>query len=110
MASFNIEVDGKEYEMEFTRDSVRKFEKMGGTVENLQTQYQSTVDRLFVIGIMTNNPQINPNLAAKICNKALDEYGLDEVYSTLVEPYMEVFTQGGQGAKKHMRISQESES
>lgn len=105
MASFNIEVDGKEYEIEFTRDSVRKFEQAGGTLQNLRTQIQTTVDRLFVIGIMTDNSLINPNLAAKILEKALDEYGLAEVYATLVDPFMEVFTQGGQDVKKHMRVS-----
>lgn len=110
MSSFNIQVGDNQYEMEFTRDSVRKFERSGGSLKTLQDQIQTTADSLFAIGIMTNNPQINPNLAEKICNEALDEYGLDEVYATVVVPFMEVFTQAGnKPAGKTLRLVPKAE-
>lgn len=106
MASFKIDVDGTLYNMEFTRDSVRKFEQSGGSLEGIKSQLQLTTDRLFTIGIMAPAENLmNANLAAKVLEKALDEYGLDEVYSTVVEPFLEVFTQAGkQTGKKSMRV------
>ena len=110
MAKFQIEVDGKIYDMEYNRDSVRQFEAANGTPEMLTKQYQSAADRLFVIGIMTDNTQINKNLAAKIREKAYDEYGLATVYSTLIDPFVEVFTQAGtQPGKKSMLANQTAE-
>lgn len=105
MSSFNIEVGGTQYEMEFTRDSVRKFESMGGSLGTVRDKIQTTTDSLFYLGLITHDSTMNPNLAQKICDKALDENGLMDVYSTLIEPFMEVFTQAGnKPAGKTLRV------
>lgn len=106
MASFLIEVKDKQYEMEFTRDSVRKFEQAGLTVYDLQGKIYSTTDTLFLLGLQAHNSGINPNLAKKICDEAIDEFGIEEVFETLLEPFMEVFTQAGiKPAGKSLRIT-----
>jgi len=106
MSSFNIQVGENQYEVEFTRDSVRKFEAMGGSIASASEKIQSTTDSLFYLGLITHNPIINPNLAQKICDRAIDEYGLMEVYETLVEPFTEVFMQAGnKPAGKTLRVT-----
>ncbi|WP_444659392.1 hypothetical protein ACRQV7_02990 [Caproiciproducens sp. R2] len=106
MSSFNIQVGENQYEIEFTRDSVRKFEAMGGSINNAREKIQTSTDVLFYLGLITHNPTINPNLAQKICDKAIDEYGLGEVYSTLIDPFTEVFMQAGKKpAGKTLRVT-----
>lgn len=106
MAAFNIQVGDNQYEMEFTRDSVRKFEQMGLSLTDVQGKIYSTADALFTLGLQTHNPSINPNLARKICDAAITEFGIEEVYETVIEPFMEVFTQAGnKPAGKSLRTS-----
>lgn len=92
MAVFYLPVGEKEYEMEFTRDSMAKFESAGGTISGLREKPLLTTQLLVYTGLLTHNPHIYPKLAEKITNEAIDEYGLDELYGQLVEKYMEAFT------------------
>lgn len=112
MAKFQIEVGGTTYDMEFTRDSAVEFESAGGTLENMRSQIYLTATRLFVIGLMTPKDNLmNKNLAAKVLEKALDEYGVAEVYATVADPFLEVFMQAGTSTgKKSMRVKSSLET
>lgn len=96
MGSFKVSVGDKEYEIEFTRDSVRQFESMGGNIQDMQGKIYTTTDLLFYAGLIKHHPEVNPNLAKKISDAAIEEYGIDTVYAPLVEAFMEVFTSAGE--------------
>lgn len=95
MASFRVSVGEKEYEVEFTRESVRQFESMGGRVSTMRDSMFSSTDLLFYVGLSTHNSDMNPNLAKKISDVAIDEYGIIETFEALSEPFAEVFMQAG---------------
>lgn len=105
MASFMIEVDGNQYEMEFTRDSVRLFENLGGSVSELRSKMFNSIDLLFYTGLHIHNPDVNPNLAKKISDTAIEEFGIEEVFETVSEPFAEVFMLAGKKpAGKSLRL------
>ena len=88
MSKFEINIGEKTYEMEFTRDSARKFEELGGSIKNIQEQLYLTVDRLMFVGLITHNKNITQNLSQKITDEAIDEYGVTEIFSALSEQFV----------------------
>lgn len=95
MASFDVEVSGKKYTMEFTRNSIRLFENIGGTITDLKEKAYTSADKLFYVGLNKFHPNISIAEAQTISDNALEEYGLDNVYPELFEKFMEVFTSAG---------------
>lgn len=107
MAEFRISVNDKEYIMEYTRDSVRQFEAIGGSVSGMQDKIFTSIDGLIYVGLMKHQPGMNYNLAKKISDAAIEEYGATEIYPILAEKFTEVFMQeGSQGKKKSFLISE----
>ncbi len=92
---FKINVGDRQYDMEFTRDSIRQFESMGGNITDMREKIYNSTDLMFAVGLAKHNPTINPNLAKKISDAAIDEYGIDGIYPVLAEKFMEVFSQAG---------------
>ena len=99
MNSFDVNVGEKTYKLFYDRASVRKFESIGGNVSDLQDKIYTSADKLFYCGLGKFHPNISYSEAAEISDKAIEEFGVDEIYSALVEPFMEVFTEGGKSAK-----------
>lgn len=95
MAAFDISVGDKTYKMFFDRRSVRQFEEMGGNMSDMKEKIFSSTDRLFYVGLRKFHPAISFSEAQEIADKAIDDYGIEEVYGALSERFMEVFTQGG---------------
>ena len=100
MASFYLTVGDKEYEMEFTRDSIAKFEQAGGTISGIREKPLTTTQLLIFVGLVEHNKQIYPSLAEKIASEAIEDYGLDELYGQLSEKYMEAFMDAGNSKPK----------
>lgn len=100
MASFDINVGDKKYTMFYDRDSIRQFENMDGKAADIQNKIVSTTDKLFYVGLRKFHSKISVAESQDICNKAIDEFGIDEVYAALVEAFSEVFTQGGNSSEK----------
>jgi len=100
MAAFDVLVDGKTYKMFFNRDSARRFEEIGGNTSDLKEKPYSTTSKLFYAGLLKYHPTISPAEAFEIADKALEEYGLDTVYSELLNRYLEVFTSAGSSSSK----------
>lgn len=95
MNSFDVFVDGTTYKMFYDRASVRQFEEIGGNVSDMREKIYTTTDRLFYVGLHKFHPQISPAEAFEISDKAIQEYGVDAIYSALIEPFMAVFMQAG---------------
>ena len=95
MASFKVLVDDKEYTFEYVRDSVRQFESMGGNIQDMQSKIYTTIDLLFYCGLRKHHSEINFNLSKKISDKAIEEYGIEEIYPVLAEKFNEVFMGSG---------------
>ena len=91
MAEFKVLVDDKEYILEYVRDSVRQFEAMGENIQDIRNKIYTTIDILFYCGLRKHHKDISLNLSKKISDKAIEEYGSDEVYSVLVEKFSEVY-------------------
>lgn len=107
MAEFRISVDDKEYVMEYTRDSVRQFEAIGGSISGMQDKIFTSIDGLMYVGLMKHHPGINYNLAKKISDSAIEEYGASEIYPVLAEKFTEVFMKEGSfGKKKSFLVSE----
>ena len=98
MASFDISVGNKTYKMVYTRSSIRQFEEIGGKISDMKEKLYSTTDRLFYVGMRKFHPNVSFMEAQELSDKAIEEYGIDNVYGALIERFMEVFTQGGENA------------
>ena len=94
MASFDILVSDKTYKMFFDRRSARQFEEIGGNLSDMKEKIFSSTDRLFYVGLRKFHPTISYAEAQELSDKAIEEYGVEEVYGALSERFMEVFTQG----------------
>lgn len=108
MSEFRISVSDKEYIMEYTRDSVRQFEAIGGSISGMQDKIFTSIDGLIYVGLMKHNPGMSYNLAKKVSDAAIEEYGAGEIYPILAEKFTEVFMQEGnpQSKKKSFLISE----
>lgn len=107
MAEFRILVSDKEYLMEYTRNNVRQFEAIGGSISGMQDKIFTSIDELTYVGLMKHHPGINYNLAKKISDSAIEEYGASEIYPILAEKFTEVFMQeGASGKKKSFLVSE----
>ena len=104
MAEFKVLVDDKEYTLEYVRDSVRQFEAIGGNIQDIRNKIYTTIDILFYCGLRKHHKEISLNLSKKISDKAVEEYGADEVYSVLVEKFSEVYIgeENKEGAKSFL--------
>ena len=104
---FRILVDNKEYVMEYTRDSVLQFEAIGGSISGMQDKIFTSINDLTYVGLLKHHLGINYNLAKKISDAAIEEYGASEIYPILAEKFTEVFMQeGASGKKKSFLISE----
>lgn len=107
MAEFRISVGDKEYTMEYTRDSIRQFEAMGGSFSGLQEKTVTSIDWLMNVGLMKHHPGIGYKLARKIADEAVEEYGISAVLEVLVDKFSEVFMQeGASEGKKSFLVSE----
>ncbi len=107
MAEFRISVGEKEYTMEYTRDSVRQFEAMGGSFSGLQEKTITSIDLLIAVGLAKHHPGIGHKLARKIADEAVEEYGTAAVLEVLVDKFSEVFMQeGASKGKKSFLVSE----
>ena len=97
MASFDISVGDKTYKMEYTYDSIRKFEDNEGKLTDMREKIYTTTDKLFYVGLMKYHPNMSYAESAEIAKSAVQEFGVDEVYSALSEKFMMVFSQAGSG-------------
>jgi len=94
MNSFDVSIGDKTYKMFFDRRSARQFEEIGGNLSDMREKIFSSTDRLFYVGLRKFHPQISFAEAQELSDKAIDEYGIQEVYGALSDKFMEVFTQG----------------
>lgn len=108
MSEFRISVNDKEYIMEYTRDSVRQFEGVGGSISGMQDKIFTSIDALIYVGLMKHQPGISYNLAKKISDSAIEEYGAMKIYPILAEKFTEVFMQEGnpQSKKKSFLVTE----
>lgn len=104
MSVFYLSVGDKEYEMEYTRDSARKFEAIGYSITEMGKKIFTSIDGLVFVGLLEHNPGMNSNLAKKIVDSALEEYELADLYTSLSEKFAEVFTGAGTTAKKKKEL------
>ncbi len=100
MNSFDVNVGDKTYKLFYNRDSVRKYEEIGGTLSDLQEKVFSVTDKLFFCGLQKFHPNISFAESTQISDEAIDEFGVSEVFEGLVEPFMEVFSAGGKSSSK----------
>lgn len=107
MAEFKVLVDDKEYTLEYVRDSVRQFEAMGGSMRDMQSKIYTTVDILFYCGLRKHHKEIGVNLSKKISDRAIEEYGIDEVYPILMDKFSEVYIgEENKDSKKSFLVSE----
>jgi len=98
MTTFDIKIGDKKYKISYDRNAARAFEKIGGTMTILKEKFFTATDMLMFVGLSKYHPTISLNEAMELSDKAIDEHGINTVYSTLAEAYMSVFTQGGSNA------------
>jgi len=105
MAEFKVLVEDKEYTLEFVRDSVRQFESLGGNIQDFQGKIYTTIDILFFCGLKKHHKEINFNLSKKISDKAIEEYGAEEIFPVLIEKFTEVMM-GAKESNKSFLVSE----
>lgn len=100
---FDLSIGGRDYTVEFNRDSLKVADGMGVTANDDMGMYDRTRIILYA-GLKKNNPFITLKRAGEILDAALDEgYGLDSFGDVLDEfsrCYKAVFTQSGETKKK----------
>ena len=108
MAEFKVLIDDKEYTLEYTRDSVRQFEALGGSIQSMQEKIFTSIDNLFYVGLLKHHKGISYSLAKKIADEAVYEWGVSNIYPVLAERFTEILTHEGNisGDKKSFLVSE----
>lgn len=108
MSEFKVSVGDNEYTLEYTRDSVRQFEALGGSIQSMQEKIFTSIDNLFYVGLMKHHKGISYSLAKKIADEAVDEWGVSNIYPVLAERFTEILTHEGNisGDKKSFLVSE----
>ena len=73
----------------------------------MQGKIFTSIDGLFYVGLMKHQPGISYNLAKKLSDAAIKEYGSSEIYPVLAEKFTEVvMKERSSGQKKSFLVSQ----
>ena len=87
-----VEIEGKEYELELDRKGFALAEKMGFSFELLMRKPAEQCEIIWLVAIKKNNPNLSDNLAVKLLDKYVDEYGVRDLVVWVGKQY-EVFLQ-----------------
>ena len=79
-----FQFDGKDYTLEFTRNTVRQMERRGFVADDLSTKPMSVLPDLFAGAFLANHPQIKRDKIDSIYNYMGDKQRL---VAALVEMY-----------------------
>lgn len=110
MRSFEIEYDGKTFNLTMTRESIRYVEKTDGFNLNEATNI-SSIYSLFFAALRKNHPTINRAKADKMLDELTTpdangevEYGLDELATCLGELLKDCFANNEVVPKKSIKM------
>lgn len=96
---FNLEIGGKEYTIEFTRESLKKADQIGVMSSNIGVL--ESITKVFYVGLLKHHEGITLKATNKIFDTMLDEgeYSLEDFNDTVVEEFTKltslVFTRKG---------------
>lgn len=99
---FDFAVGGKEYTVEFTRESIKEADGLGVTAQDIGEFKRACI--ILYAGLKKNHPFITMKRAAQILDEALEDgYSLDE-FSDMIDEftawYKALFSGSGTAKKK----------
>lgn len=83
--------NGKDYTLEFTRDSVRYAESRGFRIDEFEEKVLTNTENLFYFAFKAHHPEVTTEEAYKILYDEFGGLSSDEVRN-LVEDYVETYT------------------
>lgn len=84
MKQITFDYQGKEYTLEYTRNSVRTMERRGFVADDITTKPMSVVPDLFAGAFLANHPQVKRDKIDKIYESL---NGKNKLISALIEMY-----------------------
>lgn len=84
MKQITFEFQGKEYTLEYTRNSVRTMERRGFVADDITTKPMSVVPDLFAGAFLANHPQVKRDKIDKIYESL---NGKQKLIAALIEMY-----------------------
>ncbi len=84
MKQITFEYEGKEYTLEYTRNSVRTMERRGFVSDDISTKPMTVVPDLFAGAFLANHPQVKREKIDKIYDSL---NGKQKLISALIEMY-----------------------
>lgn len=86
MATINFSFKGKDYELMFTRTTVKQMERNGFSINKLEDQTALTIETLFAGSFIAKHKSIKRDLVDEIYSKMPDK---EKLLQTLVSMYQE---------------------
>lgn len=105
MAKIIIEVNEKEYALEFDRNEIRRAENMKFDANKLGSEPYIQMTTLFRVALHKNHPNIGAKEADKLFDTYLDEGGdMQDLMELLLEQYSSFFSTTQANTVKKARV------
>jgi hypothetical protein len=82
-----VELDGKEYKIEFDRDVFKKMDSIGVSITTALEKPLTFIEMSFKFGLRKHHSDLTQKKAEQLYNCWLDEYGFDGFGEFVVEEY-----------------------
>lgn len=91
--TINFSYKGKDYELKYTRDTVRQIQRQGFSLANIDTKTIDTIETLFAGSFLAKHKSVKKDLVLEILSKLPDKDKLMEelviMYNETLETLME---------------------
>ncbi len=95
----HLKADGKEYTLEFTRETVKSMERQGFNINDISSKPVTAVEALFVGSFLAHHPTVKRDKVITLYYKVPDKNGLmaklSEMYSEPVSALFDEPEDGG---------------
>lgn len=102
-----LELDGKDYTIEFDREIFKKMDSIGVSVITAMEKPLTFVESAFKFGMRKHHPDLNSKKLDMLYNTWVDEYGFDNFGEFVIEEYNAFFSttqSNSDKPKKTMKI------
>ena len=100
MSRIRVEVEDKEYVIEYNRDSIIKMEEMGYDALNPASKFLTNFEIMVFGGLLKHQPDTSWKKAIEISEYLRSEYEIDKLIEALNGAINEVFFPKATGKKK----------
>lgn len=95
-----VEMNDETIKLEYNRDAIVKMEEMGFNIQEITSKPYSCYEKMLLGALVKNHSDKKMKEAVKIAEFMAEEYGLNEIMTSLSELYKEALHMEGKSGKK----------